>query len=86
VQQDGHNVEEHREHAMGWRKTQVESSATAHRYDDEILSVSWNPVIELIAKTCYPNKQDSSECLREDWSKLDVDTFLDRFYALAAQA
>lgn len=70
---------------MGWQKTHVES-VSVHRYDDEILSVNWNPVIELIAKACYPNTQESSECLQEDWSKLDVDTFLDRFYTLAGQA
>jgi len=71
---------------MGWKKAQVERSVPAHRYDDEILSVNWNPVIELIATAWHPSKQESSARSQEDWSKLDVDNFLDRFYALAAQA
>ena len=52
----------------------------ASRYDDELLSANWNPVIELLewscAKTLAATKQPEKPALREE----DVDDFLGRIY------
>jgi hypothetical protein len=52
------------------------------RYDDEILSVNWNPAIAQVAMSCYQTEQGLRTRLPEDLTTMDVDAFLDRVYAL----
>ena len=52
------------------------------RYDEEILSVNWNPAIAQVAMSCYQTEQGLRPRLPEDLTTIDVDAFLDRVYAL----
>lgn len=56
----------------------------AERYDDELLSASWNPVIALLewscARTAAEASRDSAPAVGED----DADDFLGRFYSSGA--
>ena len=49
-------------------------------YEDEILNAGWNPAVPYL-------NNDVVRCARspEDESTVDVDAFLDRVYAVAAQ-
>ena len=53
----------------------------ASRYDEEILSVGWNPTIGLMA---LAGSQEATSDVVEDLASFDVDHFLDRVYALAS--
>lgn len=57
-------------------------TAPTCRYDEEILSVNWNPAIALIAMSCQIG-QGLRARLPEDLTTIDVDGFLHRVYALA---
>lgn len=67
---------------MGWQKTKVKRTEPTRRYDEEILSVNWNPAIALVAMSCYQTEQGLCPRLPEDLTTIDVDAFLDRVYAL----
>jgi len=52
-------------------------------YDDEILNAGWNPAVAFLFS-------DVTQCahspeLPEDLTTVDVDSFLDRIYAIATQ-
>jgi hypothetical protein len=64
-------------------KKAAKRTEPTHRYDEEILSVNWNPAVALIAMSCYQTEQGLRPQLREDLTTIDVDAFLDRVYALA---
>ena len=53
-------------------------SGLESRYDDELLSANWNPVIELLGASCERTKEQTS---RSDPAE-DPDAFLKRFYHL----
>ena len=50
------------------------------RYDDELLSANWNPVIRLIESSCARTLDDMNA--KDDLSEQDIDALLNRFYRL----
>ena len=52
-------------------------------YEDEILNANWNPAVSYIFNDVM-NCAHSPE-LPEDLTTVDVDSFLDRIYAIATQ-
>ncbi len=63
-------------------KKAAKRTEPTRRYDEEILSVNWNPAIALVAMSCYQTEQGLRPRLPEDLTTIDVDAFLDRVYAL----
>ena len=53
--------------------------AAASRYDDELLSANWNPVIELLEWSCAKSACDAPRAQRET-PEDDVEGFLSRVY------
>ena len=47
-----------------------------NRYGEELLSANWNPVIELLERSCTRTRQFAERALREE----DADAFLGRIY------
>jgi len=64
------------------QKKAAKRTEPTRRYDEEILSVNWNPAIALIAMSSYQTEQGLRPRLPEDLTTIDVDAFLDRVYAL----
>ena len=61
------------------RRDEGESEAGLEsRYDDELLSANWNPVIDLLGASCERTKEQTA---RGDAAE-DPDAFLKRFYHL----
>ena len=54
------------------------------RYDDELLSANWNPVIDLLAWSCGKTLEDVSRSPDADMTDSDIDAFLRRIYLLGA--
>ena len=52
------------------------------RYDDELLSANWNPVIGLLEWSCARTFADVSRSATQDVSEEDAEAFLGRFYSL----
>ena len=52
----------------------------AERYDDELLSANWNPVIELLDWSCAKTLADTDRARRQELRDEDVDDFLGRIY------
>jgi hypothetical protein len=50
------------------------------RYGDELLSANWNPVIDLLERSCTKTRQLAERALREE----DADAFLGRFYTFGS--
>lgn len=67
-----------------YRKAKA-AKRTEERYDEELLCVNWNPAIGVIAMSCYQTEQELSPKLPEDFTGVDVKSFLERVYALATQ-
>jgi hypothetical protein len=53
-----------------------EKKARENRYGEELLSANWNPVIELLERSCNRTRQLAERALREE----DADAFLGRVY------
>ena len=53
-----------------------EKMARENRYGEELLSANWNPVIELLERSCHRTRQVVERALRED----EADAFLGRIY------
>lgn len=51
------------------------------RYDDELLSANWNPVIELLEWSCAKTRADTQRGERQALREEDVDDFLGRIYS-----
>ena len=51
----------------------------ASRYDEELLSANWNPVIELLGASRTRPSAEIRAAARE-WREEDVDAFLGRVY------
>jgi len=67
-----------------YRKALAMSVSEHSSYNEEVLCANWNYAIQLIAMKCYQQPQESlSPQLPEDFSNMDIDSFLDRVYALA---
>ena len=56
------------------------SEDPAGRYDDELLSANWNPVIELLEWSCAKTLADTRRAERQELRDEDVDDFLGRIY------
>ena len=56
------------------------------RYDDELLSANWNPVIDLLAWSCGKTLDDVSRNTGADMTESDIDAFLDRIIRLAPES
>ncbi len=56
------------------------NEAPAGRYDDELLSANWNPVIGLLEWSCAKTLADTARAEREELREEDVDAFLGRIY------
>ena len=54
----------------------AEKKAKENRYGEELLSANWNPVIELLERSCNRTRQLAERALREE----DADAFLGRIY------
>jgi hypothetical protein len=57
-----------------------QKKAPEDRYGDELLSANWNPVIELLERSCIRTRQFAERALREE----DADAFLGRIYTFGA--
>ena len=53
-----------------------EKKTREDQYGEELLSANWNPVIELLERSCYRTRQLAERGLREE----DADAFLGRIY------
>ncbi len=53
------------------------------RYDDELLSANWNPVIDLLAWSCGNTLSRVKEDASDAMSDSDIDAFLTRIYTHA---
>ena len=52
------------------------------RYDDELLSANWNPVIGLIEWSCAKTLEEVGKDGGRDLSEDEIDAFLDRIYTM----
>ena len=57
-----------------------ERKTPENRYGEELLSANWNPVIELLERSCNRTRQFAERALREE----DADAFLGRIYTFGA--
>ena len=51
-----------------------------YRYEDELLSANWNPVIALVEWSCARTAADVNRTKSPELSEEDVDDFLSRIY------
>ena len=66
-----------------YRKNDREPEAPgASRYDDELLSANWNPVVDLLEWSCAKTLQEVSDKPRQDLTEEDADALLSRIYTL----
>jgi hypothetical protein len=54
----------------------------ASRYDDELLSANWNPVLGLLEWSCARTAADAGHSASQQVREEDVETFLGRIYSL----
>ena len=69
--------------ARHWDQDGAQGENQASRYDDELLSANWNPVLALLEWSCAKTFSDVSRStpqVREE----DADAFLGRFYSLGS--
>ena len=69
--------------ARNWDNDSAQGKAPASRYDDELLSANWNPVLSLLEWSCARTSADASRSappVREE----DADAFLGRIYTLGS--
>ena len=57
-----------------------EKKGPEDRYGEELLSANWNPVIELLERSCNRTRELAERVLREE----DADAFLGRIYMFGA--
>ena len=66
---------------MTKRRTDKDESESAHdRYDDELLSANWNPVIDLLGASSAKTKEETSHDRTGPFAEEDPDAFLKRIY------
>ena len=49
------------------------------RYDEELLAANWNPVVELLSRSCTVTRE---RVTRDALTDVDADGFLNRVYTL----
>jgi hypothetical protein len=64
------------------KKDRDPDSSETSRYDEELLSANWNPVIELLEWSCVKTLEDVGDKPKQDLSDEDVDALLGRIYTL----
>ena len=64
----------------GKRKDKEPTEATPSRYDDELLSANWNPVIALLDWSCNRTAAQTSRPEQSAIREEDADDFLGRIY------
>ena len=64
----------------GKRKDEGPTDAPDARYDDELLSANWNPVIGLLEWSCAKTLADTKPAEKPELRDEDVDDFLGRVY------
>ena len=52
------------------------------RYDEELLTANWNPVVDLLGASCDRTREETSRDPALDVAQEDPDAFLNRFYKL----
>jgi hypothetical protein len=52
------------------------------RYDEELLTANWNPVIDLLGASCDRTREQTSRHPSRDVAPEDADAFLNRIYKL----
>ena len=62
----------------GKRKDKEPTDAPATRYDDELLSAGWNPVIALLEWSCAKTLEHAAREPEPEVREDDVDAFLGR--------
>src|SRR4026209_1992346 len=69
---------------MGWKKMADDDlkSDENSRYDEELLSANWNPVIGLIEWSCAKTLDCVGSDAEKDLSDEDIDALLNRIYSL----
>ena len=68
-----------------YRKAKAARTATAHNSAQEKLCVNGNAAIRVIGLPSHRDLKGLSPQLPEDFSKIDIESFHDRVYALASQ-
>jgi hypothetical protein len=54
------------------------------RYDEELLTANWNPVVDLLGASCDRTREETSRDPARDVAEEDPDAFLNRFYKLGS--
>ena len=54
------------------------------RYDEELLTANWNPVVDLLGASCDRTREEPSRDPSRDVAQEDPDAFLNRFYKLGS--
>ena len=59
---------------------ETKPEAEEARYGEELLAANWNPVVELLARSCGITREQATREARENMSDSEVDGFLNRVY------
>jgi len=54
------------------------------RYDEELLTANWNPVVDLLGASVDRTRAETSRDPSHDMAQEDPDAFLNRFYKLGS--
>lgn len=65
-----------------WFKNETDSPEDS-RYGEELLCANWNPVIELVARSCSVTREHASRDVPAR-GEIDIEGFLNRVYTLGA--
>ena len=60
-------------------------AATPQRCEEERMCVNWNPAFSTLTAFCYQQPHELSPHLPDDFTSVDVDSFVNRVCALATQ-
>jgi hypothetical protein len=67
-----------------YRKAKAAQPVEYGRYDEELLCVNWNPAVSVVALTFYQSAAELSPALPEDFTAVDMHSFMTRVSALAS--
>lgn len=70
--------------AKGRKGDQEPPAGLESRYDDELLSANWNPIIDLLGASCEKTRNETSRDPARDIAQEDPDAFLNRIYKLGS--
>ena len=69
-----------------YRKVKARRASAQERCEEERMCVNYGPAMGIAASFCYRHPHELSPLLPDDLASIDLDTFVDRVYALASQA